>query len=82
MHSIRTHICAAAKIDLKPVSFQLATPVDRTEPYWFATQTLEITTHDGHECTFVIHLEEGCNALMVGEPLVMPPVPAREGEPA
>ncbi|WP_035877263.1 hypothetical protein [Cupriavidus sp. amp6] len=80
MNSIKTSLCAAAKIAVKPVQFQLATHDDR--PYWFATQTLEITLHDGNECSVVIHLEEGCCALLAGEPVVMPTVPESAGAPA
>lgn len=77
MNSIKTSLCAAAKIAVKPVQFQLVANDDRT--YWFATQTLEVTLHDGNECSFVIHLEEGCNALLAGEPVVLPSVPESEG---
>ncbi|UBM11710.1 hypothetical protein [Cupriavidus metallidurans] len=82
MNSIKTTVCAAAKIKVEPVKLQLFTPADGRKPYWIATQTLEVTTHDGHECTFIIHLEDGCSTLMGGDPLVIPPVTAAEGEPA
>ncbi|WP_115662708.1 hypothetical protein [Cupriavidus taiwanensis] len=78
--SIRTSICAAAKVVVQPVKFQL-TDIDG-KPHWFATQTLEITTHDGQQCTFEMFLEDGCNALTAGEPVVLPPVSAPAGEPA
>lgn len=78
--SIRTSICAAARVVVHPVKFQLTEIGGK--PHWFATQTLEVTTHDGQKCHFEISLEEGCNGVAAGEPVVMPPVPASEGEPA
>lgn len=80
MSSIQTSLCEAASVVVNPVKFRLTS--HEGKPYWFATQTLEVTTHDGHQCSIVIHLQEGCNALMAGEPVVMPPVPASEGAPA
>ena len=80
MSSISTHICAASSIVVRPVKFQLADHSDR--PYWFAVQVLDVTTHDGQQCSITFHLEEGCNALTAGEPVAMPPAPASEGEPA
>ncbi len=82
MLSIQTTLCAAAKIVVKPVQFQLITHDDGREPHWFATQMVEVTLHDGNECSFVIHLIGGCNALQTGEPVVMPAVPESDGEPA
>ncbi len=82
MLSIQTTLCAAAKVAVKPVQFQWITYDDGRDPYWIATQKLEVTLHDGNECSFVVHLREGCNALQTGEPVVMPPVPESEREPA
>lgn len=78
--SINTSICAAAKIVVGPVKFQQTTYEGK--PYWFATQTLEFTTHDGQKCSIVAHLQEGCVSLTPGEPVVMPVVPVGEGESA
>ncbi|SPR99526.1 hypothetical protein [Cupriavidus taiwanensis] len=80
MSSIQTTICEAASVVIKPVNFQLHSYEGKT--YWFATQTLEVTTHDGHQCSITIHLQEGLNVLMAGDPVVFPPVPASAGEPA
>lgn len=80
--SIRTTVCAAAKVVAQPLKFQLVTTAYQSEPYWIATQTLEVTTHDGHQCSIEFFLEEGCNALTAGEPVVMPAVPESEREQA
>ncbi len=74
MSSIRTSFCAAASITVHPVKFMPSSD----GMYMFATQKLEIVTHDGHRAEVSFFLEEGCTSLTTGEPVVIPPVPATE----
>lgn len=82
MLSIETSLCAAAKIVAKPVRFRKSGGSNGMPACMFATQRLEFTLHDGNHYTLVIHLEEGCHTLTASEPVVLPPVPESDGEPA
>lgn len=78
--STQTTLCAASRLVVSPVKHQLSTPDDGRAPYWIVYQMVEFTMHDGNKLVLTVHLEEGCNALSMGEPIVMPGAPMLEGE--
>lgn len=80
--STQTTLCAASKLVVSAVKHQLSTPDDGRAPYWILYQMVEFTMHDGNKFALTVHLKEGCNALSMGEPIVMPEAPKLEGESA
>ncbi|MGO4813340.1 hypothetical protein AB4156_27740 [Cupriavidus sp. 2MCAB6] len=82
MSSIHTSLCSAVRIDVKAVRFQQFTARTGEPDCMIATQSIEVTLYDGKTFELLIHLEDGCPTLALGEPLVMPPVPVTEGETA
>lgn len=70
MPSVDTSLCEATAINVGPVKFRKIETA--TGPVVFATQRIEFTLHDGNRYHLSLHLAEGANALMAGNPVTMP----------
>lgn len=78
MSSVETSICRAVSVEVKPVRYHTNHPVGQPA-YVFAIQRMVITAHDGCKFLLVVHLDEGCPALALGEATVYPTVEQVEG---
>jgi hypothetical protein len=72
MSNVSTRICAVDALEVGPVTFH-DQPAFRSLPrHTFATQTVEIALDNGGTLQLVLHLSEGCNSLLAGDPVAIP----------
>ncbi|TPQ31232.1 hypothetical protein [Cupriavidus pinatubonensis] len=72
MSNVKTSICAVDALEVGPVTFQGLPAFGSLPRHTFATQTLQIALENGGSLELVIHLREGCNSLVAGDPVAIP----------